>query len=80
MIKLAPAGKYIRQGFVGIVKDTLKKAKQSGIDPQLAMLCLRSTPIDVRTPSPAELLYGRKIHYNLPAKDVVSLLYPVEKH
>jgi hypothetical protein len=39
----------------------------------MALLCLRSTPIDNRTPSPAELLYGRKIRANLPVKNEVKL-------
>ena len=55
--------------MVGIVKGILKKAKQGGTDPQLALLCYRSTPIDNHIPSPAELLYGRKIRTNLPAKN-----------
>jgi hypothetical protein len=59
--------------MVGTVKTTLKKAKQSGTDPQMSLLCLRSTPVDSRTPSPAELLYGRKIRSNLPAKNEVRI-------
>ena len=59
--------------MVGIVKSVLKKAKQAGNDPQMALLCLRSTPLDSRTPSPAELLYGRKIRSNLPAKNNCNL-------
>ena len=39
----------------------------------MALLCLRSTPIDNKTPSPAELLYGRKIRSNLPAKSDCKL-------
>jgi hypothetical protein len=59
--------------YVGIVKDVLSKAKQGGVDPQMALLCLRSTPIDNRTPSPAELLYGRKIRSNLPVQQELRL-------
>ena len=32
------------------------------------MLCLRSTPIDSQLPSPAELLYRRKLKSNLPIR------------
>lgn len=32
------------------------------------MLCLRSTPIDSQLPSPAELLYQRKLKSNLPIR------------
>ena len=54
---------------VQTIKLVLKKAIQSGTDLQIALLCLRSTPLDHKTPSPAELLYGRKIRSNLPAKN-----------
>jgi len=43
------------------VKNIFKKAKQSGQDMMLALLCLRSTPLDHKLGSPAELLYGHKI-------------------
>ena len=59
--------------MIGVVKSVLKKAKQSGNDPQISLLCLRRTPIDSRTPSPAELLYGRKIRSNLPAESDCNL-------
>ena len=32
------------------------------------LLCLRSTPIDSQLPSPAELLYQRKLQANLPVR------------
>ena len=54
--------------MVQTVKATLKKAKQSNMDPYLALLCLRTTPIDSALPSPAELLNGRKYRDNLPSK------------
>jgi len=44
---------------VQIVKLTLDKAKTSGQDPHMSLLCLRSTPVDSQLPSPAELLYQR---------------------
>ena len=54
--------------MIQTVKNTLKKAKASGIDPNMALLCIRATPIDSRIPSPAELLYGRKMKDNLPTR------------
>ena len=54
--------------YVQTVKHTFKKAKQSGQDPQLALLCLRATPIDSKLPSPAELLMQRKIQTPLLTK------------
>ena len=49
------------------VKDLLQKCKESGQDPHMAMLCLRSTPLSHNLPSPAELLNGRVYQTNLPA-------------
>lgn len=51
--------------MVGVIKPILKKAKCFGNDPMLALLCYRSTPIDSHLPSPAELLFQRKIRSNL---------------
>ena len=34
----------------------------------MSMLCLRATPVDPQLPSPAELLYQRKLESNLPTK------------
>ena len=58
--------------MVNVVKNLLIKVHKSGTDPQMALLCLRATPIDAHLPSPAELLFGRGICTNLPAKIEVS--------
>ena len=50
------------------VKNTLDKAEKSGKDLSMSMLCLRPTPIDSQLPSPAELLYQRKLKSNLPIR------------
>ena len=50
------------------VKQALRKAKVDNMDPEMALLCIRTTPIDSKLPSPAEILYGRKIQGNLPVK------------
>merc|ERR1711921_50240 len=44
----------------------MKKAKDAHMDPNIALQCLRATPIDAHLPSPAELLLRRKIRTNLP--------------
>ena len=58
-------------GFIERTVQTVKKhfikAKEGGVDPHLAMLCLRTTPIHHKLPSPCELLNGRKYKSNLPA-------------
>ena len=61
---------------VQTVKNLLQKCNESGADPHLAMLCLRTTPIDYGLPSPAELLNCRVFHSNLPAitKPVTPLI------
>ena len=61
------------------VKLTMKKARRTGTDPELALLCVRATPLDARVGSPADLLYGRPLRTNLLLKtrgseDVVSAL------
>ena len=53
---------------VETVKHTLDKAKKSGKDPPMSILCLRSTPIHSQLPSPAQLLYQRKLKSNLPVR------------
>ena len=50
------------------VKAALRKAKTTHSDPDMALRCLRTTPIDHKLPSPAELLLGRAIQDNLPRK------------
>ena len=50
------------------VKMTLTKAKETSHDPKLALLSLRSTPIDNQLPSPGELLYQRKLKSDLPVR------------
>ena len=50
------------------IKRALIKDKQTGRDPNLAMLCLRTTPINHNLPSPAELLNNRILRSNLIAK------------
>ena len=52
--------------MVQTIKNTLKKAKQSKMDYQMALLCLRTTPLDNHLPSPAEILYNRKIRTMIP--------------
>ena len=47
---------------------TLTKAKETGQDPKLALLSLRSTLNDNQLPSPGELLYQRKLKSDLPVR------------
>ena len=66
---LYPQSNGLSERTVQTVKNenVLQKCKESGQDPQLAMLCLRSTPLSQDLPSPAKLLNGRIYQTNLPA-------------
>ena len=59
---------------VQTVKNVFQKCKESGADPHLAMLCLRTTPLDHSIPSPAELLNSRAYQSNLPIVSKTGLL------
>ena len=50
------------------IKRALIKAKQAGRDPNLAMQCVRTTPINYNLPSPVELLNNRILRSNLIVK------------
>jgi transposase InsO family protein len=53
---------------VQTVKQVLTKCHETGSDPYLAMLCLRTTPLDHNTPSPCELLNNRLYRCTIPSK------------
>ena len=64
-----PRGNGFIESQVKSVKATLPKAKTTQVDPpEMALLCLRTTPIDHKLPSPVELLLGRAIQDNLLRK------------
>ena len=50
------------------VKMLFQKAIQDNKDIDLALLCLRTTPISGNVPSPGELLMNRKVVGNIPVK------------
>ena len=72
VLKLATSSPHYPRGHgfveqqVQTIKKLLSKHFQDGSDPFLALLQLRTTPIDSRTPSPSELLQKRKLHTTLP--------------
>ena len=63
-----PQSNGLVERFIQTVKHSLAKAKASGNDPNMALLCIRTTPVDSNVPSPGELLFGRKLQGNLPVR------------
>ncbi|XP_028404008.1 uncharacterized protein K02A2.6-like [Dendronephthya gigantea] len=63
-----PKGHGFIERQVQTVKKILLKCKESGADPSLALLSLRSTPLSTTLKSPAELLNGRMFKSTLPVK------------
>ena len=58
--------------FVDVMKQTLTKTLESQQDVHLALLCVRTTPLGPNLPSPAELLFGRKLKSNLPCVNLAE--------
>ncbi len=63
-----PKSNGLAERTVGTVKHILKKCKESRSDIPTALLHLRATPIDSKTPSPGELLFGRQLSTTLPSR------------
>lgn len=63
-----PKGHGFIERHIQTVENVLMKCKESGDDPNLALLSLRATPLKANMPSPAELLNGRKYKTTLPSK------------
>ena len=61
-----PRGHGFVEQQVQTIKKLLTKCSQDGSDPFLALIQLRTTLIDSRTPSPSELLQNRKLCTTLP--------------
>ena len=61
-----PKGHGFIERQVQTIKNLLSKCAKDGSDPYLALLQLRSMPLDSRTPSPGELLQNRKLRTTLP--------------
>ena len=57
--------------MVQTVEGLFDKAKECGEDPHLSLLNYRATPLDGKTPSPAELIFNRPIRTTLMSKPKV---------
>ena len=62
-----PRGHGLIERHVQTVKKCMHKCDHSGHDIDLALLSLRSTPLDSHMPSPAELLNNRKYRTTMPS-------------
>ena len=61
-----PQGHALIERHIQTVKKCMYKCDASGYDFDLAMLVVRSTPLNTDLPSPAELLHGRRFRTTLP--------------
>lgn len=61
-----PRSNGLIERTVQTVKSYLKKAKETKQNPQLALLCMRTTPIDHTLPSLAEILFNRQVQTIIP--------------
>ena len=61
-----PQSKGFVERAIQTIKRTMTQAKSSGQNINMALLCLRTTPIDSKLPSPSEILCNRKVKSNLP--------------
>ena len=71
---LYPQSNGLAEKAVQTIKMTLKKCKEAGEDPYLALLDLRNTPRDQNIGSPAQRLMGRRTKTQLPTSE--ALLKP----
>ena len=60
-----PKGHGFIERQVQTIKNLLNKCDKGGSDQYLALCQLKSTPLDSKTPSPAELLHNRKLRTTL---------------
>ena len=60
-----PQASGFNERTIQTVKNLFQKFRESGADPHLAMLCLRSSPLDQNIASPAEFLNSRVYQANL---------------
>ena len=67
---LHPQSNGLSERTVQTVIDLLQKCKESGQDPHLAMLCLRSTPLGHDLPLPAGHLRATGEHFQLQSDEV----------
>ncbi|XP_064619501.1 uncharacterized protein K02A2.6-like [Lineus longissimus] len=63
-----PKANGLAEKYCGIAKKLMKKAKETKIEPHIAFMNYRDTPV-IDGKSPAELLMGRKLRTRLPVNE-----------
>lgn len=63
---LYPQSNGFAERCVQTAKNILKRCDKAKVDPWLAFLLYHATPVSSGMPSPAELLYGRRVRTTLP--------------
>ena len=63
-----PESNGFAESCVKTVKHTLQHAKYSGTNPRTALQHLKANPVDVKLPSPSEMLYNQMIHTTIPSR------------
>ena len=66
-----PRSNGLAERMVSTVKSLIKKCRQTGQDVQEALLHLRATP-QADLPSPAEMMFGRRIKTTLPGPHLIQ--------
>ena len=67
-----PQANGFAEAMVKVVKGILARAKEAGEDLHLALQAYRATPVNRHLPSPAEMLYSRKLRSLLPSKQCLT--------
>ena len=62
-----PRGHGFIERQLQTIKNVLNRCAEDGTDAKLALMQLRDTPLDSRTPSPGELLQNRQLKTTVPS-------------
>ncbi|XP_064630897.1 uncharacterized protein K02A2.6-like [Lineus longissimus] len=62
-----PQSNGFSEAMVDLVKRTIKKCTKTGKSLDVAMMNLRATPIGPGLPSPAEMMFGRRLNTLIPS-------------
>ena len=77
-----PQSNGFAESCVKLVKHTMQHAKYSGTNPRIVLQHLKATPVDVKCPSPSQMLYNCKICTTIPSRicDTDPAALQVQEH